>query len=82
MLILPSARNAFAYRANERLRLAVVGMAGYGAYHGFAQLLHTYKNVGYGGKVGRLRDRNFVVHFDKLDIKPKPNKNAISYTNP
>ena len=47
LLILSSARNAFAYRANERLRLAVVGMAGYGAYHGFAQLLHTYKNVGY-----------------------------------
>ena len=32
LMILPSARSAFAYRANERLRLAVVGMAGYGAW--------------------------------------------------
>ena len=32
VMILPSARSAFAYRANERLRLAVVGMAGYGAW--------------------------------------------------
>ena len=47
LLILPSARTAFAYRANERLRLAVVGMAGYGAYHGFAEAIHTYGNVGY-----------------------------------
>ncbi len=47
ILILPSARTALAYRANERLRLAVVGMAGYGAYHGFADLLHTYDNVSY-----------------------------------
>ena len=31
-MVLPSARSAFAYRANERLRLAVVGMAGYGAW--------------------------------------------------
>jgi hypothetical protein len=36
-----------AYRANERLRLAVVGMAGYGAYHGFAEAIHAYDNVGY-----------------------------------
>ncbi|MCY2989648.1 MAG: Gfo/Idh/MocA family oxidoreductase [Planctomycetota bacterium] len=47
LLILPSARTAQAYRANERLRLAVVGMAGYGAYHGFAAGLHTLGNVGY-----------------------------------
>lgn len=36
----------------------------------------VYKNVGYGGKVGRLGDRNFVVRFDKLDLAPKPNKEA------
>ena len=47
LLILPCARTALAYRANERLRLAVVGMAGYGAYHGFGQGIHTYGNVGY-----------------------------------
>jgi hypothetical protein len=47
LLLLPSARTAFAYRANERLRLAVVGMAGYGAYHGFAEAIHLYQNVGY-----------------------------------
>jgi len=47
LLILPSARTAFGYRANERLNLAVVGMAGYGAYHGFAEAIHTFKNVGY-----------------------------------
>ena len=47
LLILPSARTAYAYQANERLRLAVVGMAGYGAYHGFAAGLHTLGNVGY-----------------------------------
>ena len=32
LMILPSARSAFAYRANERLGLAQVGMAGYGAW--------------------------------------------------
>src|SRR5688572_8477422 len=47
LLILPSARTAFSYQANERLNLAVVGMAGYGAYHGFAEAIHTYGNVGY-----------------------------------
>ncbi|MDQ3625478.1 MAG: Gfo/Idh/MocA family oxidoreductase [Verrucomicrobiota bacterium] len=47
LLILPSARTAFGYRANERFNLAVVGMAGYGAYHGFAQAIHTHRNVGY-----------------------------------
>jgi len=46
-LFLPSARVAFGYQANERLRLAVVGMAGYGAYHGFAEAIHTYENAGY-----------------------------------
>ena len=47
LLILPSARIAFGYQANERLRLAVVGMAGYGAYHGFAEAIHTYGATGY-----------------------------------
>ncbi len=47
LLVLPSARAALGFRAGDRLRLAVVGMAGYGAYHGFAELIHTYGNVGY-----------------------------------
>jgi len=47
LLILPSTRTAFGYRANERFNLAVIGMAGYGAYHGFAEAIHTYRNVGY-----------------------------------
>ena len=47
LLILRSPRTAFAYRANDRLNLAVVGMAGYGAYHGFARAIHHYDNVGY-----------------------------------
>ena len=42
LLVLPSARTALGYAANERLRLAVVGMAGYGALHGFAEGLHTW----------------------------------------
>jgi len=47
MLILPSARMSFGYPANERLNLAVVGMAGYGAYFGFASGIHLFNNVGY-----------------------------------
>ncbi len=47
LLVLPCARAAFTYGANERLRFAVVGMAGYGAYHGFSELLYTYGNVSY-----------------------------------
>src|SRR5687768_7325091 len=47
LLVLPSARMAFGYQANERLLLAVVGMAGYGAYHGFAEAIHTYENAVY-----------------------------------
>ncbi len=46
-LVLPPARPALAYGTNERLRLAVVGMAGYGAYHGFAESIHLYKDVVY-----------------------------------
>jgi predicted dehydrogenase len=47
LLILPSARMARGYPANERLNLAVVGMAGYGAYHGFAEAIHTHDRVRY-----------------------------------
>ncbi|MCL4207823.1 MAG: Gfo/Idh/MocA family oxidoreductase [Pirellulaceae bacterium] len=47
LLILPSARMVRGYPANERLNLAVVGMAGYGAYHGFAEAIHTYDQVRY-----------------------------------
>jgi hypothetical protein len=46
-LVLPSARAAFGYRANESLNLGVVGMAGYGAYYGFAGAIHQYDNVAY-----------------------------------
>jgi hypothetical protein len=48
-LFLPSARAraAHTYQANERLNVAVVGMAGYGAYHGFAESIHAYDNVTY-----------------------------------
>jgi hypothetical protein len=47
LLILPSARTAFGYEANERFNLAVVGIHGYGAYQGFATAIHTYDKVGY-----------------------------------
>ncbi len=47
VLFLPSAGMARGYPANERLDLAVVGMAGYGAYHGFAEAIHTYDRVRY-----------------------------------
>ena len=63
LLALPSSRAAFGYRAHERLNLAVVGMAGYGAWHGFAELIHTYDNVAYaascdvdGRKVRKVYD--------------------------
>jgi hypothetical protein len=32
----------------------------------------AYAKLGFGSKVGSLRDRNFVVHFDKLDLAPRP----------
>lgn len=47
LVVLSSSRSAFTYAANECLNLGVVGMAGYGAWHGFAQLIHTYGNVAY-----------------------------------
>lgn len=47
LTILPSARMVRGSHANERLNLAVVGMAGYGAMVGFAEGLHNYANVSY-----------------------------------
>lgn len=44
-LILP-ARSAFGYAANERLNLALVGVAGYASAAGFVPSLHLYGNVG------------------------------------
>jgi hypothetical protein len=46
VVILP-ARTALGYQANERLNLAVVGMAGYGAYHGFAEGIHLLERAHY-----------------------------------
>ena len=48
LLILPSARTALAYKANEQFNFGVVGMRGYGAYHGFAGGIHLYDNCRYG----------------------------------
>ncbi|MBN1341866.1 MAG: metallophosphoesterase family protein [Phycisphaerae bacterium] len=31
----------------------------------------AYAKLGYGGKVGPLSDRNFVVRFNRLDLKPR-----------
>lgn len=47
MLVVPSARVALGYQANEALRLGVVGMAGYGAFHGFAEAIHALDRVRY-----------------------------------
>lgn len=44
---LSSVRAARGFPANGHLRLAVVGMAGYGAWHGFAEAIHTYPDVEY-----------------------------------
>jgi hypothetical protein len=63
VLLLPSTRAALAYAANDRLRLAVVGMAGFGAWHGFAELIHAYGYCQYAigcdvdrRKVRKVRD--------------------------
>ncbi len=48
LLILPSAQTAFAYKANEALNLAVVGISGYGARNGFALGIHTLDKVRFG----------------------------------
>jgi len=47
LLILGSAKTAFAYEANEQLSVAVVGMKGYGGYHSFAANVHRYGKVRY-----------------------------------
>jgi len=47
LVLLPSARTAFASQANEQFNLAVVGMKGYGAFHGFASGIHRLPGVGY-----------------------------------
>ncbi len=46
-MLLPASQPAYSKQAGEPLRLAIVGMAGYGALHGFAQAIHTYDNVEY-----------------------------------
>lgn len=45
--LLASDAVALAPESDKPLRLAVVGMAGYGAMYGFAQAMHTYQNVEY-----------------------------------
>ncbi len=45
-MILPSSRTAFGYAANERLELAVVGVAGYIAGTAFMPGFHRFDNVG------------------------------------
>lgn len=44
-LVLSSSRLAFGYEANERLNLAVVGVAGYGAHYGFTTAVHMYQSA-------------------------------------
>jgi len=46
LLVLPSARSAFGFPANERLNLAIVGVGGYAAAAAFVPGLHQYGNVG------------------------------------
>jgi Icc protein len=31
----------------------------------------AYARIGFASKIGSLQDRNFVVHFDKLDLTPR-----------
>lgn len=89
-LLLPSARAAFTYQANERLRLAVVGMAGYGAYHGFAEAIHSYGNVAYAvscdvdrRKVQRVYDawEKRAAEWGRSD-RPEERKAAAEYYGP
>ncbi len=44
--ILSSARLARAYQSNEQLRLALIGVAGYGSYYGFLSAMHLHPNTG------------------------------------
>src|SRR4026207_963015 len=46
LLVLPSARSAFGYPANDRLNLAIVGVAGYAAAAAAGPGLHQFGNVG------------------------------------
>lgn len=46
LLILPSARTAFSYQANERLNLAIIGVSGYASAAAFVPAIHIYDNVG------------------------------------
>jgi len=44
-VIAPS-RTALGYQANEQLRLALIGVAGYASYYGFLSAMHLYENTG------------------------------------
>jgi len=46
LLVLPSARSAFGFPANDRLNLAIVGVGGYCAATTFVPGLHQFGNVG------------------------------------
>jgi len=46
LLVLPSARSAFGFPANDRLNLAIVGVGGYAAAAAFVPGLHQFGNVG------------------------------------
>jgi predicted dehydrogenase len=46
LLVLRSRRSGLGYQANERLNLAVVGVAGYCAASAFMPAVHIYENVG------------------------------------
>jgi len=46
LILLPSARSARGYPANERLNLAIVGVGGYAAATAFTPGMHLYENAG------------------------------------
>jgi GFO/IDH/MocA oxidoreductase family protein len=46
LLVLPSARSAFGFPANDRLNLAIVGVGGYAAATQFVPGFHQFGNVG------------------------------------
>ena len=46
LLILPSSRAAFGFAANERVNLAIVGVAGYAAAAAFMPAVHIYDSLG------------------------------------